>query len=121
MNKDYIKSNAMIIVMVGFTLVIYGIGAFITDHVMGWTIGILLGLVVAILKLKLMKNTFTNAVQMGEAKAKSYTQRHYMFRYLLTGAVLLLAAVEPSISLIGVFVGLISMKIGAYVELGLKK
>lgn len=121
MNKEYIKSNSMLFVMIGFTAIIYGLGAFFAPSLMGWTLGILLGLIVSILKLKLMQNTFTNAVKMDEPKAKSYTQRHYMLRYLLTGIVLLIAAIETNISLIGVFVGLISMKIGAYVELGLKR
>ena len=40
-----------------------------------------------------------------------------MIRYLLTGIVLLVAALEPTINLLGVFLGLLSMKVGAYMQL----
>lgn len=107
----------MTIVMIGFSIIAYGIGLFFTDNIMGWTVGILFGVIIALLKLKLMENTLTKAVTMPEAKAKSYTQRHYMARYLLTGIVLLIAALTPGISLVGVFIGLLSMKVGAYTQL----
>lgn len=44
-----------------------------------------------------------------------------MIRYILTGVVLVIAALEPSINLLGVFFGLISMKVGAYAQLALNK
>lgn len=117
MNKTFIKDNLMIIVMVAFSAIIYTIGIFLTDNVLAWTTGIFFGLTIAILKLKLMETTFKKAVIMSEDKAKVYTQRHYMLRYLLTGIVLLIAALEPSISVLGVFFGLVSMKAGAYSQL----
>ena len=117
MNKSFIKDNFMVCVMVAFTVLVYMIGVFLTESIMSWTIGILFGLIIAILKLKLMENTFTKAVTMPEDKAKVYTQRHYMVRYLLTGIVLLVAAIEPSINILGVFFGLVSMKVGAYAQL----
>ncbi|MEG0013463.1 MAG: ATP synthase subunit I [Cellulosilyticaceae bacterium] len=117
MNKAFIKQNFMAVVMIAFTVLVYIIGIFLTDNVIGWTTGILFGLAISLLKLKLMESTFTKAVSMQEAKAKVYTQRHYMIRYLLTGVVLLVAAMEPGISLLGVFFGLVSMKVGAYAQL----
>lgn len=117
MNKAFIKQNFMAVVMIAFTVLVYMIGIFLTDNVIGWTTGILFGLAISLLKLKLMESTFTKAVSMQEAKAKVYTQRHYMIRYLLTGVVLLVAAMEPGISLLGVFFGLVSMKVGAYAQL----
>lgn len=117
MNKSFIKDNFMVCVMVAFTVLVYMIGTFLTESIMSWTIGILFGLIIAILKLKLMESTFTKAVTMPEDKAKVYTQRHYMVRYLLTGIVLFVAAIEPSINILGVFFGLVSMKVGAYAQL----
>lgn len=117
MNKAFIKQNFMAVVMIAFTVLVYMIGIFLTDNVIGWTTGILFGLAISLLKLKLMESTFTKAVSMQEAKAKVYTQRHYMIRYLLTGVALLVAAMEPGISLLGVFFGLVSMKVGAYAQL----
>lgn len=117
MSKSDLKAYTMQLTMIGFTLMIYIIGLFLTQDLSGWTLGILFGLIIALLKFKLMENTFSKAVTMPEAKARGYTQKHYMLRYLITGAVLLLAAMEPSISLLGVFFGLVSMKVGAYVQL----
>lgn len=107
----------MIKSMIGFSLLIYAIGIFLEQSLMPWTLGILLGLVIAILKLKLMEKSLNVAVTLPEEKAKAYTQRHYMLRYLLTGVVLFVAAIMPHINLLGVFFGLLSMKIGAYVAL----
>lgn len=120
MNKAYIKQHLMQVTMVAFSLVVYGIGMFFTSDALAWTTGIFLGLVIALLKLRLMELTFTKAVAMSEGKAKNYTQRHYMLRYLVTGLVLFIAALSPSVSLIGVFFGLISMKVGAYAQLGVR-
>lgn len=120
MNKTFMKQHAMQMTMIAFSLIIYIAGLIITTNYLSWTLGIALGLIIALLKLKLMENTFTKAVSLSEDKAKGYTQRQYMIRYLLTGAVLLIAALSEDISLLGVFLGLISMKIGAYVQLGIK-
>ena len=44
-----------------------------------------------------------------------------MIRYILTGIVLLVAALEPSIDIIGVFFGLMSMKVAAYMQFFINK
>lgn len=121
MNKTFIKQHAMEITMITFSLIVYIAGLLVVTNYLSWTLGITLGLIIALLKLKLMENTFKKAVSLSENKAKGYTQRQYMIRYLLTGAVLLIAALTEDISLLGVFFGLISMKIGAYVQLGIKR
>ncbi|MGL4343988.1 MAG: ATP synthase subunit I [Cellulosilyticaceae bacterium] len=117
MNKAYLKQHSMIISMVAFTLIMYALGLFVVNDSMAWTIGILVGLVIAVLKLRVMEVTFKKAVAMAENKAKSYTQKHYMLRYLLTGLILVVAILTPGINTVGVFVGLLSMKIGAYTQL----
>lgn len=121
MNKTFIKQHAMEITMITFSLIVYVAGLLVVTNYLSWTLGITLGLIIALLKLKLMENTFKKAVSLSENKAKGYTQKQYMIRYLLTGAVLLIAALTEDISLLGVFFGLISMKIGAYVQLGIKR
>lgn len=121
MSKVNLKENIMYLAMIGFTLVIYAIGLLIVSNKWSWSLGILFGLLISLLKYKLMENTFKRAVLMPEEKAKSYTSRHYMLRYLLTGVVLFVAAIEPSIDIIGVFFGLISMKLAAYMQLALRK
>lgn len=121
MNKTFIKQHAMEITMVTFSLIVYIAGLIVVADYLSWTLGIALGLIIALLKLKLMGNTLKKAISLSENKAKGYVQRQYVIRYLLTGAVLFIAALTEGISLLGVFFGLISMKIGAYVQMGIKK
>ena len=103
--------------MIGFSVLAYGIGIFLTNNLIGWTLGIVLGTAVAILKLRGMENTLTKAVRMPDDKAKGCSQKHYMFRYLLTGELLGVAAMVSHLSLVGVFIGLLSMKFAAYAQL----
>ncbi len=114
MNKAVLKKNFMPICMTFFSLIIYIIGILIVQNKMSWTLGVLFGLLFSLLKLKLMEVTFEKAVLMPQERAKKYTTMHYMLRYVLTAIVLIVAALEPSIHLLGVFFGLVSMKVAAY-------
>ena len=121
MNNEMLKKNFMLICMILFSLIVYIIGILIVTDKLSWTLGIIFGLVFSLLKLKLMQNTLAKAVTLPEGKAQKYANVQYMIRYILTGVVLVIAALEPSINLLGVFFGLISMKVGAYAQLALNK
>ena len=114
MNKDIFRKNLIIVYMILFSLIMEIIGILIVDDPKAFTLGIAFGLIFSILKLMLMKNSIKRSVTMPEAKAQRYANVQYMIRYLLTGVVLLVAALEPTINLLGVFLGLLSMKVGAY-------
>lgn len=120
MSKENLKKYFMPLTMIAFSLVIYLISLFVVDDILAFTKGILFGLIFALLKLKLMENTFEKAVTLTEHKARTYTQMQYMLRYVLTGVVLVVAALDTGISLLGVFFGLISMKFAAYLQLCFK-
>lgn len=117
MNKNVFGKNLMIVYMILFSLIMEIIGILVLEDTKGYTIGILFGLVFSILKLMLMENSIKKAVTMPEAKAQTYTNVQYIIRYILTGIVLVVAALEPSINLLGVFIGLISMKVAAYMQI----
>ncbi len=121
MNNEVIKKNFMSISMIMFSLIVYIIGILIVNNKLSWTLGITFGLVFSLLKLKLMENTISKCLTMPEGKAQKYANVQYMIRYILTGIVLVIAALEPSINLLGVFFGLISMKVGAYAQLAINK
>lgn len=121
MNKDILNKNLMVVYMILFSLIVEIIGILLMSNKLSFTMGLLFGLVFSILKLKLMQNTIEKAVQMPEGKAQKYTNVQYMIRYVLTGIVLLVAALEPSVDLLGVFFGLFSMKVGAYMQLFITK
>ena len=121
MNNEVIKKNFMSISMIMFSLIVYIIGILVVNNKLSWTLGITFGLVFSLLKLKLMENTISKCLTMPEGKAQKYANVQYMIRYILTGIVLVIAALEPSINLLGVFFGLISMKVGAYAQLAINK
>lgn len=120
MNKLTLQ-KFMPICMILFSLIVYIIGILFVSNKISWTLGIAFGLIFSLLKFKLMENTFSKALQLPQAKAKSYVSFHYMIRFLLSGVVLFIAALEPSISMLGVVVGMLSMKVAAYMQLGFVK
>ena len=121
MNKVLNQKNFMYIAMIAFSLIIYIVGLFITQSKISWTVGIAFGLIFSLLKFKLMERTISKSLTLPPAKAKNYMNGQYMLRYALTAIVLIVAALEPTISLVGVFFGLYSMKISAYMHLFVDK
>ncbi len=117
MIKDMWSKNLMVVYMILFSLIIEIIGILLVSNKLSFTMGLLFGLIFSILKLQLMKNTIKKAVRMSESKAQKYANAQYMIRYALTGVVLVVAALEPSIDLLGVFFGLLSMKVAAYAQI----
>ena len=115
MNKD--TKNLMMIYMILFSLIMEIVGILVIDDKIGYTVGLLFGLIFSILKLMLMQNSIKKSLTMPEGKAQKYANVQYMIRYVLTGVVLVVAALEPSINLLGVFLGLLSMKVAAYMQL----
>lgn len=78
--------------------------------------GLFFGGIFSILKIKLMENTMSKAVQKDSVKAQTYVSMHYFMRYILTGIVLVVAALEPSISIYGAALGVLSLKAAAYLQ-----
>lgn len=116
MNKDWINKNLLVIYMILFSIIMEIIGILIVQDKRSFTMGLLFGLTFSILKLLLMKNSIKKSLLMNEGQAQKYANVQYMIRYVLTGIVLVVAALEPTVSLLGVFIGLMSMKIGAYMQ-----
>lgn len=117
MNKDIFNKNLMVVYMILFSLIMEIVGILIVNDKKAFTMGIAFGLIFSILKLMLMQNSIKKSVLMPEAKAQRYANVQYMIRYVLTGVVLLVAALEPTIDILGVFLGLLSMKVGAYIQI----
>ncbi len=104
-------------VMLALDLVCFGIGIIITslwfpDETLKYTYGIIFGCVFSVLKLLLLERTLNKSVDLsgGRAKAQNYVRLHYMLRYFLTGAVLVVAATRGISALIGVFVCLVTLR-----------
>lgn len=76
--------------------------------------GLALGGIFTILKIQLMYITFSKAVNKNGKSAQAYASFHYSLRYFLTLIVLVIGALEPSMNVFGVAIGILSMKVAAY-------
>ena len=121
MNKKIFKDNILIVCMILFSLIAEIIGVLLVSNKLDFTLGIIFGLVFSILKLMLMKNAIKKAITMPEAKAQKYANGQYMIRYVLTGVVLVVAALLSTTFLLGTFLGLMSMKVAAYTQIAFQK
>lgn len=101
--------------MTAISLIALGIGSMFTHDLLGYSKGILFGTVFAILKVILLERTINKSVDMPIENAQNYTRLHYMLRYFLTGIVLTISALEPSISFIGVIISLVTLRPAVYI------
>ncbi len=89
-------------------------GLFFGSNMLAYAKGLALGGVFTILKVFLMQSTFSKAVQKPELSAKRYATIHFALRHFLTFVILIIGALEPTINIIGVIIGLLSLKLAAY-------
>lgn len=108
-------TKQIIIVMSALSLLFFGLGTFFSDNIMALFIGYLFGTVFSILKLILLEKSLESSLNMEKNRAVSYTRFHYSLRYILTGAMLFIAASnKEKISLVGVIVSLITLRPALY-------
>jgi len=111
-DKSVVKSITTKVIIILLASLI--IGSFLTENKIALLKGLFLGGIFTILKLRLMEITFSKAVKKPPEAAKRYASIHYILRYILTFLVLVVGVLEPSINVIGVIIGLISMKLAVF-------
>ena len=117
-NDDY-KTLMIGTLVMGLIFIILGL-IFHPDK-LAWAKGVLFGTIFTALKLALIKKTVIKAIDMSKSDATKHTIGQYTIRYMFTGLVLLVAILEPTIDMWGVFAGLFTMKVAIYVLLALGK
>jgi len=81
-----------------------------------YTIGLVTGTLLSILKVILLEKSIGNALDMEGGSAKNYVALQSVLRYLLTIAVLLCVVFFPGVfGLFGVIIGILSLQAAAYV------
>ncbi len=110
--KIALIKRMLLIALVGSIL-----GMMLTQDKMGYLKGVCFGTLFSILKLQLIDRTFNKIVHMPPKRAQSYSLINYVARYVLTGIVLLVSALEPSIHILGTVVGLLTMKLAVFISL----
>ena len=79
-----------------------------------FALGALLGAATNVLKIILLDRAVEKLVDMEEEKAKNYVRIQHFLRYILTGAVLVLAAVVPFISIWGAAAGILTYQVALF-------
>lgn len=105
--------------VVGIILLLIGL-VFVSDK-FPWIKGVSFSTIFTMLRIALMQQTLNKAIDMDKSKASRYAVVQYSIRYLITGLVLMIGILEPSISFLGVCLGLFTMKIAIYVLLAMGK
>lgn len=77
-------------------------------------LGVVIGSAVSIIKVLLLERAVDKALSMEQMHAGNYVAIQYMLRLLLSGAVLVLGAVVPQISLWGVVAGILAFQLATY-------
>lgn len=79
-----------------------------------FAIGLLLGSLVSIIKVILLEHVVNKAISLGKERAGLYFSLNHLLRLALSGAVLVIGAVVPGISLWGVAAGVLAFQIATY-------
>lgn len=105
-------SKKIMLIMTAICLTALGIGAMIIDmnNISHYIWGLLFGLVFSIFKLLLLEKTLNKSVDMTAGNAENYARLHYMMRYFLTGAVLVISALIDIHTMIGVIIAVFSLR-----------
>lgn len=101
---------------IGILIMAFGIGMFFTSNSWFYAKGLAFGGIFSILKLKLMEISLRKATSLPPDKAQAYGSLQYFIRFILTGVVLVVAALEPSIDIIGMIIGLLALKGAAVLQ-----
>ena len=98
-----------------FCLLLFGVGCIFADP-LAWGKGVLFGGLFTILRLKMMEIAVKKAVSKPSGRASGYMSAQYFIRYLMSAAVLIVAALEPSIDVLATALAMLSLKVATYVQ-----
>ena len=76
--------------------------------------GVFIGSLVSIVKVFLLEHAVDKAITMEQKHAGNYVGIQHMLRLLLSGAVLVLGALVPQVSLWGVAAGVLTFQLATY-------
>lgn len=108
MNQDLILkiSKRVLIIIAIFSLIFY----FFMEKSGPAILGLIFGGIISIVSFKLMDNTLTKALGLPENKARAYTMKHYILRFIIYFVVLLVAALADYLSILTTLIGLMLVK-----------
>lgn len=110
-------AKKMILVIGISSLIIIGIGVvfYRSFSAVPFAIGVLLTAALNIFKVFMVERTVNKTLDLvEETDGKNFVRIQYFLRYLLTGAVLVIAALTPFIDLWGAVAGILTFQIAVY-------
>lgn len=96
-------------------IIIWIIGVWFTEAI-SYSLGIALGTITSMLRVYLMEESIRKAVRKDSIKANSYMKAQYFLRYALSFVVLAISVLTSYINILGVAIGLLSLKPAAYIQ-----
>lgn len=112
--SDLAKRMLKIIILITVVCIV---GSFIYHRsleFLPFLFGALLGSAVSVTKVFLLEKAVNKALDMEQKNATNYVTLQHLLRLFLSGAVLLLGALVPQISLWGVAAGILSFQVAVY-------
>jgi len=101
--------GALLLLLVAASAVYYRTMAFLP-----FAFGASLGVALNVVKIIMLDRTVGKALQMEQKGAGNYIRIQHFVRFLLTGAVFLLAALVPQISIWGAAAGICTLQIAVF-------
>jgi len=115
MELAQLSKKMMTVVCISLLLLVAGSAAYYRSSAfLPFALGAALGAGASALKIKLLQNAVEKAVNMEKDRAESHLRLQHLLRFLLTGVVLLCAALVPFISLWGAAAGVLTQQIATY-------
>ena len=103
----------VLLTMICSTIILL-VGSFFVSDLLGFTLGVMMGCLISVLKIILLARSLGNAVNMQQGDISNYMRLQYIFRYSLTTVGLVGSALIPVIDLFGAIGGILSMYTAAY-------
>ncbi len=96
-----------------YSVIVEIIGIIFSEDILSYTLGLLVGVVVAVILIIHMTRTLDDALDLPQDDATRYMRKKTVFRIVLMLAALLGAMLVPHVNFFTVLLGLLGMKVGA--------
>lgn len=116
MTNDVIKTrNGLVMTTIVLGIICIAVGLFFVDGMLSWILGVVIGVLICMFRVFSMTRSIEKSVDMSPEDAKKFSQLQYMFRYVVTLAVAVIACYTGYANVFGVIVGLVLLQPAVYI------
>lgn len=98
-----------------YAVVVEVVGIFFSEDILSYTLGLLFGLVIAILLIVHMAHTLNRALDLSQGQAMKYTRRQSYLRLVMMLVAMIIALLVNQLNFITAILGILGLKIGALI------